>query len=77
MGLKAVPVNVTGEPELQLITWLGGFTELVGAVVLMVIAIVLVAVHPVAGSKAVTVIVFGCVTVTELAPEVKVRLVQL
>jgi hypothetical protein len=33
VGLLAVPEKVTGLPELQVITWLAGFTVLVGAMV--------------------------------------------
>jgi len=72
-----VPVNVTGLPELQVITCEAGLTVFVGAKVLMPTATVFVVEQPVAGSVIVTVSVLAWVSATVFVFAVNEMLVQL
>jgi hypothetical protein len=72
-----VELNVTGLPELQVTTWLFGFTVLVGATVLIPIATVDWAWQPVDGSIPVTVSVLAAVIATVDVLAVNDGLVQL
>jgi hypothetical protein len=72
VGLKMVEVKVTGLPELQLITWLAGATELVGATVFCPMANVCCVLQPAIPLLAVTVYVpwLPDVKVTAVPPAV-------
>ena len=75
VGLIAVPVNVIGE-EIQLMDCDAGATVVVGGTVFVPIVTTVVAVHPVVGSIAVTVIVFAANIVTEVVLALKLILVH-
>ena len=77
VGLNMLDVKVTGLPELQVITWLVGFTVVVGATVFMPTTTVFCAWQPVAGSTAVTTKVLAWVIDTVEVLAVNDGLVQL